>query len=184
MPCDFVPIEEAEIVGGSLTWHGKCYGGAVRYFMVTPKAADHLDFIIALEHAADTALFGAYLSQLFTSKALLADLAVLKPSNLFGSRGVVVGHLVSESDWRDAIDTAVQEGDHIVQELVRPDSWTNVYWHLDSESLVSVDSPVLLGPYVVDGAAGGGYTKQPITGTEDDLLSPGRDLSLGCVMFA
>jgi hypothetical protein len=229
--CDFVPVGEADVDDGTLTWRGRRYGGAVRYFMVTPKVADHLDFIIALEHATGTAVFGAYVSQLFTSKALLADLyhderltsqqrrlldhvpwtarlrparvrkaeervdpvewavnnrerAVLKPSNLFGSRGVVVGHLTSETDWCDTVDAAVQEGGHVVQELVRPDTWTSTYWHIESETLVSVCSPVLLGPFVVDGNDAGCYYQQPITGTENDFLSRERDLSLGCLMSA
>jgi hypothetical protein len=48
LACDFVPIEEAGIVDGWLAWRGRRYQGAVRYFMVTPKVADQLDFIIAL----------------------------------------------------------------------------------------------------------------------------------------
>jgi hypothetical protein len=226
--CGFVPVEEADIVDGILAWRGERYDCAVRYFMVTSEVTDHLDFIIALEHAKRTKLLGAYVSQLFTSKGLLADLyqddrltldqrrqldyvpwtarlrdgparrgeamvnpvewaaenrerAVLKPSNLFGSRGVVVGSFVSESGWRSALDAAVREGGYIVQEQVRPDAWPCVYWHLGSESLVSVNSPTLIGPYVVDGADGGGFTKQPIKGTESELLNRNRAVSLGCV---
>ena len=231
VPCDFVPLDEAEIAGGVLTWRGRRYSGAVRYFMVTPTVADQLDFIVALEHAEGTKLFGAYLAQLFTSKALLADLyqdqrltveqrrlvdhvpwiarlghapawrdgawvdpvewaagnrerAVLKPSNRFGGRGVVVGHLTSEADWRTAVEVAVQEGGHVVQELVRPDAWSCAYWHIGSQSMVRVEAPVLLGPFVVDTANAGCSTRQPITGTEDDLLRSGPDLSLGCVVSA
>lgn len=69
--CDFVPIDEAELVDGSLTWRGKRYDGAIRYFMITPKIADYLDFIIALESAESTMLFGGYVAQLFSSKGLL-----------------------------------------------------------------------------------------------------------------
>lgn len=231
IPSDLVPISEAEVVDGALTWCGNRYQGAIRYFMVTPKVACHLGFIAAMEHAERTTLFGGYLSQLFTSKALLADLyqddrlsadqrrlldyipwmarlregparrgeeqvdpvewaqanrehAVLKPSNLFGSRGVVVGHLTPEADWRSALEAAVKAGGHVVQELVHPDAWQAMYWHIESESLVKVESPALLGPYVVDGADGGAYTRHPITGTEDDLLGGGHDISLGCVMSA
>jgi len=229
--CDFVPIGEAEILDGSLNWRGKRYEMAIRYFMVAPKAAGHLDFFAALENATGTILLGSYVGQLFTSKNLLADLyqddrlttgqrrlldhvpwtarlregharrgesrvdpvewaagnreqAVLKPGNLFGSRGLVVGRRTSEPDWRSAVDAAVREGSYVVQELVRPDSWTNVYWHIESETLVTVDSPVLLGPFLIDGADGGVYTQQPIKGTEDDLLDRGREVSLGCVMSA
>jgi hypothetical protein len=231
IPCEFVPIGEAEVMGDHLTWRGKRYGIAIRYFMVPPRATDHLDFFTALHNATGTVLFGSYVSQLFTSKNLLADLfqedrlaadqrelldyipwtarlgegpvrrregrvdpvewaadnrerAVLKPSNLFGARGLVVGHRTSEADWRDALDAAVRGGCHVVQELVRPDSWPGVYWHVESEALVTVDSPVLLGPFLVGQADGGVYTQQPIEGTEDGFLDRGRDLSLGCVVTA
>lgn len=107
--------------------------------------------------------------------------AVLKPGNLFGSRGLVVGHLTTESDWRSALGSALADGSYIVQELVRPNSWTSTYWHTGSAELVTADSPVLLGPFVVDGADGGVYTQQPIAGTEDDFLDRERPLSLGCV---
>jgi hypothetical protein len=109
---------------------------------------------------------------------------VFKPNNLFGSRGLVVGHLTSEPDWRAALDTAVGSGDHIVQQLVRPDSWASAYWHIDSETLVNVEAPVLVGPFCVDGTDGGWHTQQPIKGTEDDLLNRSHDMSLGCVMSA
>lgn len=110
--------------------------------------------------------------------------AVLKPGNLFGSRGLVVGRLASEPEWRGALEAAVREGGYVVQELVRPDTWPNVYWHIESETLVNVDTPVLLGPFVVDGADGGVYTQQPIKGTEDELRDPNREVSLGCVASA
>jgi hypothetical protein len=229
--CGFVPIGEAEILDNSLYWHGTRYDVAIRYFMVSPKAAaEHLDFFTALEHATGTVLLGSYVSQLFTSKNLLADLyqddqlttsqrrlldnapwtarldrparrgqtrvdpaewaagnrehAVLKPGNLYGSRGLVIGHRTPEPDWRSALDAALRDGGYIMQQLVHPDTWTNTYWHIDSETLVTADSPALLGPFQIDGIDGGVYTQQPITGTEDNLLDPHQDVSLGCVMTA
>ena len=229
--CDFVPVDGADIVGGSLCWHGTRYDVAIRYFMVSPEvAAEHLDFLTALEHAAGTVLLGSYVSQVFTSKNLLADLyqddqltstqrrlldyvpwtarlnrparrgqervdpaewaacnredAVLKPANLYGSRGIVVGHRTAETDWRTAIDTALGAGDYVVQELVRPDSWSSCYWHRESSTLVTVDSPALLGPFQIDGADGGVHVRHPITGNEDDLLGFDRPISLGCVAVA
>jgi hypothetical protein len=231
IPCEFVPIDEAEVVDGHLTWRGKRYGIAIRYFMVRPDETDHLDFFTELHNATGTILFGSYVSQLFTSKNLLADLlqddqltanqrelldhvpwtarlgkgfvrkgdsrvdptawaadnrerAVLKPSNLFGARGLVVGHRTTEAEWRDALDNALHGGSYVVQELVNPDSWPSVYWHLESESLVAANSPVLLGPFLVGRADGGVYTQQPIKGTEDDFLDRTRDVSLGCVVTA
>jgi len=61
VPCDFVPVDEAEVVDGTLVWRGKRYGVAIRYFMATPKVLrEHFDFIVALEHAHGTKLLGAY----------------------------------------------------------------------------------------------------------------------------
>lgn len=229
--CDFVPLGEADVVDGWLTWKTMRYAGAVRYFMIGQKVSDHTDFIIALERASETVLFGGYVSQVFTSKGLLADLyqderlsasqralldyvpwtarlahgrvrkgenqidpvewavgnrerAVLKPCNSHGGRGLVVGYSASEATWRRAVDTAVQAGGHVVQEAVHPDSWESMYWHIESESLVSLAAPVLVGPYVVDGADGGAYTRQPVIGTESDLLRADSAVSLGCVVSA
>lgn len=72
--CEFVLVDEAEISDNSLSWRGKRYEVAIRYFMVSPKMSDHLDFFGALESATATVLYGSYVSQLFTSKNLLADL--------------------------------------------------------------------------------------------------------------
>lgn len=229
--CDFVPLGEADVVDGWLTWRGVRYEGAVRYFMIGQRVSDHADFIGALERASETVLFGGYVSQVFTSKGLLADLyqderltaaqrellgyvpwtarlahgrvrkgegrvdpvewaagnresAVLKPCNSHGGRGLVVGRSASEADWRRAVDAAARAGGHVVQEAVRPDSWECVYWHIESESLVCAEAPVLVGPYVVDGADGGAYTRQPVIGTESDLLAPDSAVSLGCVASA
>lgn len=232
IPCDFVPMEEADVVDGAVCWRGKRYDLAIRYFMAGERVKQrHLDLVTAIEQASDTVLLGAYVSQLFTSKALLADLhceprlrlaqralldhvpwtarvrparvpkgegtvdpvewaesnrerAVLKPYNLFGSRGVVLGNAVIEQQWRSALDTAVRDGGYVVQELVRPDAWTNWYWNLESDTLIMVDSPVLLGPYVVDGAPGGCFAQQPLSGAAEDMLNWQRGISFGCVVSA
>ncbi|WP_026424297.1 hypothetical protein [Actinokineospora inagensis] len=229
--CQFVPVDEAEIVDDTLCWRNKRYDAAIRYFMASARVAEHRDFFHALEHATRTTLYGSYVSQLFASKTLLADLyqndrntakqrrllsylpwtarlveryarkegmridpiawaaghrstAVLKPGNQFGSRGVVVGALTSDAEWREALADGVRAGDHVVQELVEPDTWSCMYWHIESESLVRVESPVLLGQFDVNGADGGCHVQQPIKGSEVDLLTRDRDVSLGCVMSA
>lgn len=226
--CAFVPVGGADIVDGSLYWQGTRYDMAIRYFMVSPKrATEHLDFLTALERATGTILLGSYVSQLFTSKNLLADLyqdnqltsaqrrlldyvpwtarldrparrredhvdpaewavrnredAVLKPANLYGSQGLVIGHRTAEAEWCAAINSALDEGGYVVQEFVRPDSWSSCYWHMGSKTLVTADSPALLGPFQIDGADGGIHVRHPIRGDESDLLVPDRNVSLGCV---
>lgn len=230
IPCDFVPVEEAEIADNALWWRGKRYGVAIRYFMVNARVRrDHMDFVVALEHATDTKLLGSYVSQLFTSKALLADLycdqrlneqqrsllsfvpwtarlepgwvtrhgervdpvewaathreeAVLKPYNLFGGRGVAMGAALDDGQWREALDAAVQEGGHVVQERVRVDFWSARYWNQATDSVEAVDSPVLLGPYSVGDADGGCFTQQPIHGNAEALLDKQHALSFGTVV--
>ncbi|MFD0800041.1 hypothetical protein ACFQZU_01740 [Streptomonospora algeriensis] len=230
IPCDFVPVEEAEIADNALWWRGKRYAVAVRYFMANARVRrDHMDFVVALEHATGTKLLGSYASQLFTSKALLADLccdqrlneeqrsllsfvpwtarlepepvtrhgeridpiewaaqhreeAVLKPYNLFGGRGVVMGSAMGDGQWRETLDSAVREGGHVVQERVRVDSWATRYWNQEADSVETVESPVLLGPYSVEGADGGCFAQQPIHGEAEALLDKQHALSFGTVV--
>lgn len=232
MKCEFVPVEEAEVADGWLACRGRRYDVAIRYFMVTPEAAIRYGkFFEALEKASNTLLIGSYVGQLFTSKALLADLcqdrrlpanhrrllkylpwtarlredsawrgddrvdpiewaarnrsrAIIKPANLHGSLNVVIGASINESEWGEALEKAVRQGDYVVQERVIADSWPTLYWHLDTHSRVSVDRPVLLGPFTLDGFEAGCYTRQPIAGTELDLLDGAARQSFGCIMSA
>lgn len=228
---DFVPVEELDAGGGVLTWRGRRYTQAVRYFMLSGRLLRHREAVIALERARGTAFHGSFLSQLFTSKAILADLrqserlpaearrvvehvpwtarlteqhalrdgrrtdpiawaadnrerAVLKPFNLFGSRGVVVGRFVGESRWRQEIEAAVASGDRVVQEFVRPDAWRSTYWSIEEDRLVTVDNPAFVGPYTVDGAHGGIFAQQPVADGWPGLPGPASGASLGTVIGA
>ncbi|PDP87139.1 hypothetical protein CQJ94_13345 [Glycomyces fuscus] len=228
---DFVPVEELDAGDGVLTWRGRRYTQAVRYFMLSGRLLQHRDAVIALEQAGDTAFYGSFLSQLFTSKAIIADLcqnehlsadarrvvghvpwtarlterhalrdghkvdpiawaadnrerAVLKPFNLFGSRGVVVGRFVSEERWRHELERAVASEDHVVQELVRPDSWRSTYWSIAEERLVTVDNPTFIGPFTVAGADGGVFAQQPVADGWPGLPGSAAGASLGTVVGA
>lgn len=44
---------------------------------------------------------------------------VLKPNDEYGGKGVALGREVSQSDWEKRIAVALEEGDHIVQEVVK-----------------------------------------------------------------
>ncbi len=228
---DFVPVEELDVDDGVLVWRGRRYTRAVRYFMLSGRLVEHRDAIIALERASGTTFHGSLLSQLFTSKAILADLrqsehlsaadrrvvdhipwtarlsehhalrdghkvdpvtwaldnrerAVLKPFHLFGSRGVVIGRFTDESRWRQEVERAVSSEDHIVQELVQPDSWRSLYWSIEEERMVAVDNPVFLGPYVVDGADSGIFAQQPAGEGWPGLPGSTAGSSLGTVIGA
>lgn len=228
---DLVPVEEIDVVDGVLTRGGHRYRQAVRFFMLSGPLLAHRDAVVALEGAAGTHVHGGYLSQLFTSKVLLADLlqrrdlpqqarrtlahvpwtarlregpawrdgrrvdpvewtlehrdrAVLKPSHLFGSRGVSVGRFTSGTDWDRLVHEAAGSGDHVVQELVEPDAWPCTYWSLDEERLVTVDGPVCLGPFTVDGRAGGTFVQQPVGGGWPGLPGAAGEVSLGAAVGA
>lgn len=226
---DLVPIEQAEVVDNTLTWGGHRYPQAVRFFMLNGPLLEYRDVVVALEKASNTQIYGSYLSQLFTSKVLLADLlqlpdlperarrtlahvpwtarlregpiwrhgrrvdpaewalaekdrAVLKPSHLYGSRGVTVGRFVSASAWDRLVRDAIEAGDHVVQELVEPDSWQATYWNLDEQRLVTIDEPVVLGPFTVDGKAAGTFVQQPTSNGWPGLPRSGGTVSLGAAI--
>jgi hypothetical protein len=239
LSCEFVPVDEADVADGALAYRGKRFTAAIRYFMATPAdllvepavAKRHRDFFRALEQASSTIFMGSYAGQLFSSKALLADIlqcsglsaaqqrivkhipwlarlepvhvdkhgervdpirwaarnrmsAVIKPSHGHGSQGVVVGAAVSEARWIQAIDVAVRNGGHIVQERVSPEAWTNLYWDIEADGLVEMERPVLLGPFGLDGRDAGCLSRQPVRGDEFELANRRANITLGCVMPA
>lgn len=223
---DLVPIEEADVVDDTLTWGGHRYPQAVRFFMLNGPLLEYRDTVVALEKAAKTEIYGSYLSQLFTSKSLLADVlqlpdlpeqarrtlahvpwtarlreepcwregdrvdpaewalaekdrSVLKPSHLYGSRGVTMGRSVTESEWEQRVQDALESGDYVVQELVEPDSWQASYWDLNEQRLATIDMPVVLGPFSVDGKAAGTFVQQPTSTGWPGLPRSGEAVSLG-----
>ena len=44
---------------------------------------------------------------------------VLKPNDDYGGHGIYIGWNSSEAEWKDAIDTALADGDYLVQERVK-----------------------------------------------------------------
>ncbi|GAA3386908.1 hypothetical protein GCM10017752_00770 [Streptomyces roseoviridis] len=80
---------------------------------------------------------------------------VLKPVGAFGGRDVVLGRSADPAEWRARIESAVAEGTHIVQELVRPDPLTVAFHDAAAGRLVRHPVSYVLGPYVVDGTPSG-----------------------------
>jgi len=56
---------------------------------------------------------------------------VLKPAHGYSGHGVFVGHL--RENWERDVETAVQEGDYIVQEFIPLDTWTEEQPWVDRE---------------------------------------------------
>ncbi|MEU1727052.1 hypothetical protein [Nonomuraea sp. NPDC005692] len=110
--------------------------------------------------------------------------AVLKPSNAFGSRGVVLGDRTPAGEWERVVKEAVRAGDYVVQEAVDPDPWPLTYWDLEREEIRDVLAPVLLGPFQVMERSGGCYTKQPGVNDAGRLVRSRDGLSFGCVVAA
>lgn len=228
---DLVPIEEMEVLDGVLSWNKLRYQQAVRFFMLNGPLLKYRDVVEAVEQAAGTRVYGSYISQLFTSKALLADVlqrpglsgaskraldavpwtarlvegpvwwrdrevdpiqwtldnrvdAVLKPAHLYGSRGVKLGRLTPEPAWHDIVLDAVSLGDHVVQELVDPDSWTCSYYNLREDRLMTVQSPVILGSFTVDDQPAGTFVQQPTSGDWPGLSGGTGATSLGVAVDA
>jgi hypothetical protein len=145
---------------------GKRYGVAIRYFMATPKVLrEHFDFVpwTARPRQGVVPRGGGQVDPVEWAEKN-REHAILKPFNLFGSRSVEVGHLMSDEEWRSALTNAVEDGRYVVQEVVQPDAWTMRYWDSAEDKLLTVTSPVLLGPFAVYGRDGGCFAQQPVTG--------------------
>ena len=110
--------------------------------------------------------------------------AVIKPANLYGSCGVVLGPSNTGDEWSRLVREAVGSGDYVVQELVVPDSWRMHYWDSVADAAVEISAPVLLGPFAVGGRSGGCVAQQPISGAVEDLLRPDKGRSFGVVVSA
>jgi hypothetical protein len=100
-----------------------------------------------------------------------ADKLVLKPNDDYGGHGIFIGWSSSESEWESAIETALENGDYLVQERVRtakelfpmifdgPGSWGM------AEQLVDLD------PLLFNGVVGSAFTR--LSSTELANVSSG-----------
>ncbi len=79
---------------------------------------------------------------------------VIKPSGFselaWGSRGVSIGHDLSEGEWRKVIDQAMggfQTTPYILQEFHKGKKVVVAYYHFEKECLVEMEGRVRLSPY-------------------------------------
>ncbi|PIF03602.1 MAG: hypothetical protein CSA63_01630 [Propionibacterium sp.] len=110
------------------------------------------------------------------------ELAVLKPGRGAGSRGVLIGAFTPENAWRQALDRAANEGDWVIQEQVPGDRMPVAYLDSNSDDVRTVDQPALLGPFVVDGAYAGCYTRHTTAEAADGFLRADRKEFSNCLL--
>jgi len=84
---------------------------------------------------------------------------IMKPSGFsplaWGSRGVVVGHDLSQDDWAEAVQLALNsfaQSPYILQPFVSGRSYTMSYWEPENDRLVEIQGRVRLSPYYFSSA--------------------------------
>lgn len=183
LSCDFVPFDEAEVGDDALHRRGNTY-----LFQRTDLPPDQerlLDFVPwTARLAKQPARRGGEVVDVAEWTANHRERAVLKPSNAFGSRGVVLGDRTPAGEWERVAKEAVRAGDHVVQEAVDPGPWPLTYWDLEREEIRDVLAPVLLGPFQVMERSGGCSTKQPGVNDAGRLVRSRDGLSFGCIVVA
>lgn len=83
---------------------------------------------------------------------------VLKPNDDYGGHGIFIGWTSSESQWDDAMSTALNTGDYLVQERVATSK--EVFPMLDVDGRVHmVEQLVDLDPFLFNGEVGSAFTR-------------------------
>jgi hypothetical protein len=84
---------------------------------------------------------------------------VLKPNDDYGGHGIYIGWNLSESEWDDAIETAINNGDYLVQERVRTakEMFPMIYDDFGNWSMV--EQLVDLDPLLFNGVVGSAFTR-------------------------
>jgi hypothetical protein len=87
-----------------------------------------------------------------------AQKLVLKPNDDYGGHGIYIGWSVSESEWEDAIQLALKDGDYLVQERVKTSK--EVFPALLEDGTVEfVEQLVDLDPLLFNGKVGSAFTR-------------------------
>ena len=80
---------------------------------------------------------------------------VLKPNDEYGGKGVILGWTVNQSEWEEAITTALGQS-YVVQEAVEI---PRVQFPVSLDGMRYIDLAVDLDPYLFDGRVGGFMTR-------------------------
>ncbi|MPZ82086.1 MAG: hypothetical protein GEV28_17505 [Actinophytocola sp.] len=84
---------------------------------------------------------------------------VLKPTGTSGGAGVVVGREATAQRWRDALDSAVEAGGHIVQEYVLADRLAMHFVEIETGEVRQEAVPYCVAPYLFGRRPAGAYMR-------------------------
>jgi hypothetical protein len=88
-----------------------------------------------------------------------ASKLVLKPNDDYGGHGIYIGWNSSESEWDDAIETALADGDYLVQERVKTAKEMFPMMFDDLGKWGMVEQLVDLDPLLFNGVVGSAFTR-------------------------
>jgi uncharacterized circularly permuted ATP-grasp superfamily protein len=86
---------------------------------------------------------------------------VLKPNDDYGGHGIHIGWASSVEEWDAAIETALKDGDYLVQERVKTSK--EVFPMLEGDSIVMREQLVDLDPLLFYGKVGSAFTRLSTT---------------------
>ena len=88
---------------------------------------------------------------------------VLKPNDDYGGHGIFIGWSSSTSEWDDAISTALQDGDYLVQERVKTAKEIFPLMLDDQGKWDYIEQLVDLDPLLFNGVVGSAFTRLSTT---------------------
>jgi len=86
---------------------------------------------------------------------------VLKPNDDYGGHGIYIGWVSDEKEWDQAIETALKNGDYLVQERVKTSK--EEFPMLDGDKIVMSEQLVDLDPLLYMGKVGSAFTRLSTT---------------------
>ncbi len=84
---------------------------------------------------------------------------VLKPNDDYGGHGIYIGWILDESQWSEAIKTALENGDYLVQERVKTSKEIFPMLFGNLGKIERVEQLVDLDPLLFDGKVGAAFTR-------------------------
>ncbi len=100
-----------------------------------------------------------------------AEKLVLKPNDDYGGHGIYIGWNSTESEWNDAIEAALADGDYLIQERVKTAKEIFPMLHEIQPTFSYVEQLVDLDPLLFNGVVGAAFTR--LSSTELANVSSG-----------
>ncbi len=88
-----------------------------------------------------------------------AEKLVLKPNDDYGGHGIYIGWNSTESEWNDAIEAALADGDYLIQERVKTAKEIFPMLHEIQPTFSYVEQLVDLDPLLFNGVVGAAFTR-------------------------